>query len=176
MLWTRNLFIAIAISTMLSGLLSFLPRITTNQEWGLTPVFKTITPMAMNRDNIVDLLSSMPLHHPITHVQWVNNNLTLDFEIGVEKPIYVDDIYEDLFTSLRSVFLQTNNVQGLYVRFTYVQNGKSEVLIAFSTEKSGEILNTMQSIRDVDQMKDFLKGHTQLYYGVLWKEKIENPS
>ena len=176
MLWARNIIIAVAISTMLAGLLSFLPRNAMNQEWGLTTVFKTITPVAMDQTNLVDLVSSMPLHHPISHVQWQNNNLTLDFEVGVEKPIYVDDIYEDLFTSLRSVFLRTKNVQGLYVRFTYIENGKSEVLIALSMEKSNEILNTMQNISDVDQMKDFLKAHTQLYYGVLWKEKIENPS
>ncbi|RXT13901.1 hypothetical protein [Ammoniphilus sp. CFH 90114] len=166
----RNLFFAIILSTMLAFLLSTLPMNQYEQSAGLAPVFKAARPMALQEENLVDVLSMFDTGLPVTHVKWENRNLFIDFTVTMEKPIYVEDIYTDLFTTIRSTYLYTSNVEGLYVRVLYQEKGKEEVLIAVSAEKSDALLKALESTTD---KKSFLHDYTTLSYGVLWKANFQ---
>ena len=106
----------------------------------------------------------------ISHVQWQNNNLFIDYRIDKEKPVYVEEIYVDLFSALQSAYTLTSNVKGLYISVLYKDNGKNEVLIALSAERTKGL---EEELAAVENKKEFLQTHTTITYGVLWKENLE---
>jgi hypothetical protein len=108
----RNLFFAIVLSTMLAFLLSSLPSNLPEQQLGLAPVFKATKPIVLKEENVVDVLSTFETGLTLGHVKWENHNLFIDYKASMEKPIYVEDIYNDLFSVVRSSYLSVNNVEG----------------------------------------------------------------
>ncbi|HJV46555.1 MAG TPA: hypothetical protein VJ824_12620 [Bacillota bacterium] len=173
MLLTRNMIFAIFIASLLALSISYIPTISMNKEIKTAPVFKQAQPVILDKKNLVDIISMLQTHVSPTHVNWQNNNLFLDYKVDAAKPIYVDDIYEDLYDSLQAAYFLTSNVQGLYVRVIYNEKGKNEVLIALSAERTKDLLMGMEQISSIEEKKGFLNEFTTLSYGVLWKEKIQ---
>ncbi len=169
MLLTRNLFIAVLLGIMIAVVVSFLPMTDIGHEKQLAPVFQPFKPLVLKRDNIVDVLTLFETRLPLVHVQWQNDNLFVDYKVDKNKPIYVEDIYTDLYITLKSVYTLTSNVQGLYVRILYSEKGQNEVLIALSAERSGKLIDSLDSIKN---KREFLQEHTTLSYGVLWQENF----
>ncbi|MEW9669742.1 hypothetical protein [Ammoniphilus sp. 3BR4] len=166
----RNIFFAVVLSTTIAFLLSVLPDSQKEQQAGFAPVFKRVSPMVLQEENLVDVLAMFDTGLPISHVKWENGNLFIDYKAAMEKPIYVEDIYKDLFSAVRSAYLYTSNVEGLYVRVLYHEKGRDEVLLAVSADKSDTLLNALESVTD---KKAFLQEYTNLSYGVLWKANIQ---
>jgi len=170
MLMTRNLMVAVGLATMLALLISFLPTVDTDLEGHHTAVFQPATQFQLDEQNLVDVLSLFNTRLAISHVQWQNNNLFIDYKINKEKPVYVEEIYEDLFSTLQSAYTLTSNVKGLYISILYTDKGKNEVLIALSTERS----NTLEDgLLHVEDKKEFLQKYTTITYGVLWKDNVQ---
>lgn len=170
MLLTRNLMIAVGLATMLALVISFLPRVDTELANDHTAVFQPTKQYQLEEDNLVDVLSLFQSQLAISHVQWQNNNLFIDYRIDKEKPIYVDEIYEDLFSTLHSAYSLTNNVKGLYISILYRDKGKNEVLIALSAERSQKLV---EELIQATNKKEYLQKHTTITHGVLWKESIQ---
>ncbi|WP_134698962.1 hypothetical protein [Ammoniphilus sp. YIM 78166] len=166
----RNLFFAIVLSTMLAFLLSSLPPNVEEQQLGLTPVFKSTKPMILREENLVDVLSAFETRLALGHVKWENRNLFIDYKASMEKPIYVEDIYDDLFSVIKFAYLNVNNVEGLYVRVLYKEKGRDEVLIAVSAEKTNHLL---KALTETEDKKSFLQEFTTLTHGVLWKTNFQ---
>ncbi len=166
----RNLFFAIVLSTMLAFLLSSLPSNVEEQPLGLTPVFKPSKSIILKEENLVDVLSAFDTGLLLGHVKWENRNLFIDYKASMEKPIYVEDIYNDLFSVVKSAYLNVNNVEGLYVRVLYKEKGKDEVLIAVSAERTNLLL---KALTETEDKKSFLQEYTTLTHGVLWKSKLQ---
>lgn len=169
MLLMRNLIIAMTIAIMFAGMLSLLSRADMEHEKLLAPVFQPVQPVVLKRDNLVDILTLFETRLPLVHVQWQNDNLFVDYKVDKNKPIYVEDIYTDLYITLKSAYTLTSNVQGLYVRILYTENGQNEVLIALTAERTGEIIDSLDRIKN---KRDFLQEYTTLSYGVLWQENF----
>jgi hypothetical protein len=172
LLIARNLFFAVFISTILSLMLSFLPSFTAVPKPESQSVFKSARINKLSTNNLVDVLSATAMHHNMKHVEWQNNNLFIDFKVDVDKPVYIEEIYEDLYSALNNNFRQISNVQRLYVRFVYESKGKDEVLIAMSSEKSKVQMEAMSKPLNMEGKKAFLADNTELSYGVLWTEKL----
>lgn len=170
MLLTRNILLAVVLATMLALLISFLPTEDMGTERHLAPVFQPVKQFQLDENNLVDVMSLFDTRLAISHVQWQNNNLFIDYRIDKEKPIYVEDMYADLFSTVKSAFTITSNVKGLYLRILYTDKGKSEVLIALSSERSESLLDRMGQ---VENKKEFLQNYTTISYGVLWKENLK---
>lgn len=166
----RNLFFAVILSTMIAFLLSTLPISEKEQQAGLAPVFKRVSPMTLQEENLVDILALFDTGLPISHVKWENGNLFIDYKAAMEKPIYMEDIYRDLFSAVSSAYLYTSNIEGLYVRVLYHEKGRDEVLVAVSAEKSDALLKALETVTD---KKGFLQEYTTLSYGVLWKANMQ---
>lgn len=173
MLLTRNMVYAILLASLISLSMSFVPMANLTKEAKIATVFMHVHPVSLDKKNLVDIMASVQTHVPMSHISWQNNNLFLDYKVDSAKPIYTDDIYEDLYESLQTAYLHTSNVQGLYVRVIYNEKGKNEVLIALSAERSDTILDGLGQRSSIQEKKSFLNEHTTLSYGVLWKEKIQ---
>lgn len=169
MLLTRNLLIAVMLASMLAVMLSIIPNSNVAQDRPYKPVFQTTQPMVLKDDNLVDILSLFPTRIPMAHVQWENNNLFIDFELDKDKPVYVDEVYDHLFSALESAYTLTNNINGLYIRIMYTEKGHNEVLIALSAERNEELVNHLGTVKN---KKEFLQENTTLSYGVLWQENL----
>jgi len=119
------------------------------------------------------MITQMNTQMAITRVQWQNHNLSVDYKVTSEKPVYVNDIYEELYQSVYTAYLLTSNVQGLYVRVLYEEKGNEEVLIALSAERSNQLQEKLSSLSEEMDKKALLHKLTNISYGVLWKEKIQ---
>ncbi|RKD25698.1 hypothetical protein BEP19_01795 [Ammoniphilus oxalaticus] len=170
MILTRNLIVAIGLATMLALVISFLPTVELDREQGHTAVFQPMKRYELKEDNFVNVLSSFDTRLPISQVKWQNDNLFINYRIDKEKPIYVEEIYDDLFSVLQATYTLTTNVKGLYVRILYTDKGEDEVLIALSSERSEELEAALGQSR---QKKTFLQEYTTLSYGVHWKDNIQ---
>lgn len=169
MLLMRNLVIAITIAITFASMLSLLKMADVVHEKQLVPVFQPMKPLVLKQENLVDILALFETRLPLVHVQWQNDNLFVDFKVDKNKPIYVEDIFTDLYITLKSAYTLTSNVQGLYVRILYTENGQNEVLIALSAERSEQMIDSLDSTKN---KRDFLEEHTTLSYGVLWQENF----
>lgn len=169
MLLMRNLVIAVTIAIMFAVTLSMVMMADVEHDKQLAPVFQPVQPFVLNRDNLVDIIALFETRLPLVHVQWQNDNLFVDYKVDKNKAIYVEDIYTDLYITLKSAYTLTSNVQGLYVRILYTEKGQNEVLIALSAERSGQLIDSLDTAKN---KRDFLEEHTTLSYGVLWQENF----
>jgi hypothetical protein len=168
MVLARNLFFVLFLSTTVAIMLSFLPTNHSTVDFRLTEaVFQPTKPIHLQQSNLVDLVANFVVEHELTHVEWQNQNLFVDFQVDLDEPIVVEQIYEDLYNTLSNVYLRTSNVKSLYIRFHYEKSGNKEVLIALSSDKSAELQEVLTQPRKMEK-EEFLKKHTRISYGVLW--------
>ncbi|MBP1933457.1 hypothetical protein [Ammoniphilus resinae] len=173
MVFTRNMFAALILSTLLAIMLSIFFQGSMQKNEMLQPVFKISQPIVLDQTNLVDIMTQVNSQMAITRVQWQNHNLSVDYKVTADKPVYVNDIYDELYQSVYTAYLLTSNVQGLYVRVLYEEKGNEEVLIALSAERSNQLLEELSSVSAEKDKKALLHKLTNISFGVLWQEKIQ---
>jgi hypothetical protein len=104
---------------------------------GDRPVWSaTAYPVMLTPERLPDLLAGLSLSSRLQSVKWESGSLFVD--LAVSEPWTPDEVYADWVALMRRAFLQTTNVQHVYVRVTYAPGNARPALVAALDAERGE--------------------------------------
>jgi hypothetical protein len=149
----RNLIAAIAASTLLALMLSFVPGVTWKEED--VPTFQASRPIELSEQNVVDLFTLVPTHYNIKRVKWENQSVFVDFVVGPKEKVELPLVYRDFYTLTYDMFHFTDNVKQVFFRLLEEgteRNSSAKLLVAIEAKRSQTSLQTQspEAIADIE--------------------------
>jgi hypothetical protein len=168
----RGLFFASFISIMLAMIVSFLPTVEMkelmqedNMDNEEKTVFNVSKPIYLDNRQIVPFLKQVPVFYSYKKVEMDGQELFIDskvIELNKEK------VFLDTYQLMHAVFMQTRNVDQLYLRFMLLREDQPALLMAVTTERNDELLERLSDDIKREELEAFIKEYTKLDYGTGW--------
>ncbi|MDF2715926.1 MAG: hypothetical protein K0R28_2851 [Paenibacillus sp.] len=125
----------------------------------------------LSDDNMVDLISTLPLQLSIKKVDWQQTVLSVDL-IMPSAASGVERVYRDLYT-LSEFGFQTSNVRQVLVR---VLEGRKEeasagfpLLVAMDARKANRSAAWKREGAGAQTLQDYLQSHYRITYTKKWQ-------
>ena len=139
------------------------------------PVLSEAAPIDIQRNNLVDVLTELPLRMHISRASWSGTTLTLDLNVG-NTPDAVQDIYAHMRQLILFSFTQTTNVKQLFLRFVTPDNGSAaakRLLLAADVSRDELDPADLEKLRDMTNALSFVvEDKLHLRYTALWNKKF----
>lgn len=170
----RGLFFASFISIMLAMIISFLPTVEMkelmqekNKDYVEQTVFNVSKPIYLDNRQVVPFLKQIPVFYSYKKVEMDGEQLFIDskvIELNKEK------IFLDVYQLMHAAFMQTSNVDQLYLRFMLLREDQPALLLAVSAERNDELLDKLSEDIKRDELASFIKEYTKIDYGTGWSK------
>ncbi|KXG43639.1 hypothetical protein [Tepidibacillus decaturensis] len=160
---SKGMVAALTLSVIIAFMISLIPNAKIAQINYDLPVFKIQKNMVLSNDNLVDFISSIPLHLPIKKVIWDHNTLSVDLTLTSDEVLDTEVVYLDLFTLIQKGFVEKNNVNEIFIRVFLKDSEK--IFVATSAKKEDIMNNRTMKLGSSMSNKDFLDQYFGLNYG-----------
>jgi hypothetical protein len=170
----RGLFFASFISIMLAMVISFLPTVEMkelirekNVDTMDQAVFSASNPINLGNRQIVPFFKQVPVFYPYKKVEIDRQELFVDSKV-VSQEVNKEKIFLDVYQLIHATFMQTSNIDQLYLRFMLISEDQPALLLAVTTNRSSELLEKLSGDIKAEELESFIKEFTKLDYGTGW--------
>ncbi|TDF99341.1 hypothetical protein [Paenibacillus piri] len=173
MKWLSRLLVTLLLSTGVALALSLLPKM--ENGWN-SPVFRSVKAQPVSENNIVDVMSKMPLHLRIRKVEV--NHAIVSVDLLASPASEKDDIVQDMYEIPRTFFSRSTNINQVLIRVMdspTAGNGATATLLLATDARREKWLpsETVFMPLSIEEMEQYLQSHFRMTYTTKWKNRFD---